>query len=169
MKWVLPGIALLCAMATCAADDKWLKIEPKDTGCEIQFPGKPKEQVGDKSWMYSLPVRDETATFILAINELSNKTAIDQPDAVKKILDQGQQGLMTSKALEGNKLVKAEDGKFGKYPSRDLELSVPKLGTYRVKFILSSDKFYQVTVAGPDDFAKSDDAKKFIESFKLND
>ncbi len=169
MKWVLTGLSLACVVVLCAADDKWMKIEPKDASCSIEFPGKPKEEMGEKSWHVSLPVKSDTAAYSLQINELQNKAPLDQPDAVKKILDQAQQALMKSDKLEGNKLVKSEDGMFGKYPSRDIELTVPKLGVYRVKLVLTTDKFYQVIVAGPADFTKGDDAKKFYESFKLTD
>src|SRR5690242_20167421 len=103
MKWALTGLSLLCVVV-CAADEKWMKIEPKDAGCSIEFPGKPKEEMSEKSWHVSLPVKSDTAAYSLQINELSNKAPLDQPDAVKKILDQAQQALMKSDKLEGNKL-----------------------------------------------------------------
>jgi hypothetical protein len=169
MKWVLTCLSLICLAVGASADSKWTKIEPKDGNCEIEFPGKPTEEIKDKDWHYSLRAQSDTANYLLHITELSNKAPLDQPDAVKKIFDQGQTGLMAAKSLEGNKLVKSEDGKFGKYPARDVELSVPKLGTYRVKFVLTGDKFYQITAAGPEQFVKSDDVKKFVDSFKIKD
>src|SRR6516162_10906675 len=146
MKWALTCLSLIGVAAIGMSDDTWMKIEPKDGGCTIEFPGKPKEDKGDKSSSYSLATKSNTAAYWLTINELQNKARLDQADEVKKLFDRAQQALINTKELEGNKLVKSEDGKFGKYPSRDVELSVPKLGVYRAKLILTDDKFYQVTV-----------------------
>ncbi len=168
MKWALPCLSLLCVVALGQADDKWAKVEPKDGNCEIQFPGKATEKVDDKnkSTQVTLELMDGKAVYMLQFNDMPNKIPIDQADVVKKIFDGGQSGL--TNALKG-KITKSDDSKFGKYPARDIDMEVPMLGLYRVKLVLTGDKLYQVTAAGPTDFVKGDDVKKFMESFKIND
>ena len=56
-----------------------------------------------------------------------------------------------------------------KYPSRILELEVPKVGPYRTRFVVTPTHFYQITFAGPKEFVESADAKKFFESFKVKE
>jgi hypothetical protein len=85
-------------------------------------------------------------------------------DAVKRIFDGGQGGL--TNALKG-KILKSDDGKFGPYPIRDIEMEVPSLGIYKVRFVLSANRFYQVTAVGPEEFTSGKDVARFMKSFKI--
>lgn len=167
MKWLLPCVSLiLLAGLTRAQDNKPTKVEPKDGRCEIVFPGKPAEKGNDKSTQILLETQDGKAALMLQLNEMPNPVPIDNADEVKKRFEGGQGALVN--ALKG-KILKSEDGKFGGYPCRDIDMEVPMLGIYRVKFILTGPKFYQVTAAGPKDYISGDEVKKFMESFKLKD
>jgi hypothetical protein len=151
-----------------AADEtKWMRVEPKDGNCALEFPGKPTETVDDKkNTEVALEAMEGKAVYMLKFHDLPSKVATDQADTVKKIFDSGQTGLLQK--LKG-KLAKSEDGKFGKHPSRDIDVEVPMLGLYRVKLVLTGDRLYQVIAAGPAEFVKGDNVKKYMESFKLNE
>jgi len=164
MKSIISCAAVFAFAFAAQADNT--KVEPKEGKCEIVFPGKPTEKPGDKSLQIIMETLEGKGALMLQYNDMPNKIPTDNAEAVKKILDGGQGGL--TQALKG-KILKSEDGKFGDHPSRDIDMEVPMLGVYRVKFIFTGDKFYQVTAAGPKDYVNGEEVKKFMESFKIKD
>jgi hypothetical protein len=169
---LLPSAVLFVAIALVASaqeDEKWQLINVKDGACSIEFPGKPidpgklgEDKKGGQQLI--LEVLDGKAVYMLQFNLFQNPIPIDQADAVKRIFDGGQGGL--TNALKG-KILKSDDGKFGPYPIRDIEMEVPSLGIYKVRFVLSANRFYQVTAVGPEEFTSGKDVARFMKSFKI--
>lgn len=166
MHFRLSCLSLIFAVVASAQESKSTKVEPRDGKCEITFPSKPTEKAGEKSVQIIMEALDGKAALMLQFNETPNKVTVEDAESVKKIFDLGQKALENK--LEG-KLVKSEDGKFSGQPSRDIDMEVKGLGIYRVRFIVTDSRFYQVTAAGPKEYVSGDEVKKFMESFKLKD
>src|SRR5262249_20708027 len=151
------SVALVCMAGFVVADEKWEKISSKIGKCEIEFPNKPKEMVAGDQTQIILEAEMGKAAYMLQFNKMPSEIDLTNADLIKKVFDGGQGGL--TMALNG-KIVKSEDGKFGKFPSRDIDMEVKDLGVYRVKFILTKDQFYQVTVLGQKDFVNGKDVER---------
>ena len=65
------------------------------------------------------------------------------------------------------KIVVERDVKLGDYPGRYTEADHPAMGKYHAYHYASSTRHYHVSVAGPKDFVESEDAKRFLGSFKI--
>ncbi len=164
----IPLFALILSAGLLSADEKkadWVTYSSADHKCEVLFPSKPKE-MGDKdSAQALLETMGGKAVYLLQINKFPAAIALDNEAIVGKIMDGGRDALVktfkakapTEKALMIDK----------KYPARDIDLEVPGLGIYRVRFIVTPTHFYQVTMAGPKDFVDSAESKKFLDSFKV--
>ncbi len=170
MKSLLSGVAFFFLTLVAVADDSaWTRIDVKEGKCRIEFPGKPLDpgKLGEnksKGQQLILEVLDGKAVYMLQHNQLESQIDIKDPELVKRIFDGGQKGLQN--ALKGN-ISRADDGKFGAFPTREIEMEVASLGIYRVKFVLTPDRFYQVTAAGPKSFTSGKDVERFIESFEI--
>jgi len=168
-RWAACLCVVLAAGLLPAADAE--KEGSKATvgeGGEILFPAKPKEITTKGNKQFVLERMEGKVALLLQANELPAKVDITDAMAVKQIADAGRTALV--KAFKGAKLVSEKDFKFDKkYPARDIDVEVPAFGVYRVRFIVTPTHFYQVTVLGPKDYQDGEEAKKFMNSFKLKD
>jgi hypothetical protein len=170
MKVWIPAVFFLSVSVAFAQDAQWSRVEIKEGACSIEFPGKPTDpgkldQNQSKGQQLILEVRGGKAVYMLQYNQFANTIPIEQADVVKRIFDGGQSGLVN--ALKG-KISRSDDGKFGEFPIRDIEMEVASLGIYKVRFVLTGDRFYQVTAVGPKDFTEGKDVQRFIKSFQIN-
>ncbi|MCX7699986.1 MAG: hypothetical protein N2039_03835 [Gemmataceae bacterium] len=148
---------------------RWTRIDVKDGRCSIEFPGKPMDpgQLNkSKGQQLILEVLDGKGAYMLQHNQFEKAVDVKDADLVKRIFDGGQNGL--EKALKGN-ISRADEGEFKGFPTREIEMEVANLGIYRVKFVLTPNRFYQVTAAGPKEFTSGPDVERFIKSFKIDD
>lgn len=172
MKLIGACLAVVAVGSLWAADDPkdkdWVKVAPEGGKCEILFPAKPTEKAQKDSTQVILERENGKVALMLQYNELPKQIDVGSADAVKVVLNGGRDGLKN--AFKGSKIVSEKDFKFAdKYPARDIDMEVPQLGIYRVRFILTGPKFYQVTVLGPKDYMAGAESKKFWESFKLKE
>ena len=161
-------LAVILSAGLLSADEKkadWVTYSSADHKCEIMFPSKPKE-MGDKdSAQALLEAMGGNAVYLLQINKFPGAIAIDNEAVVNKVMDGGRDALV--KTFKSEKPTEKSLTIDKKYPARDIDLIVPALGIYRVRFVVTPTHFYQVTMAGPKEFVDSADSKKFLESFKV--
>ncbi len=50
-----------------------------------------------------------------------------------------------------------------------MSVELPMLGIYKTPIIVTPKVLYQLTVLGPKEYIEGEEAKKFLESFKLKD
>lgn len=170
MKIRIASVVLLSAAFVASGQEtQWTRIDVKDGGCSIEFPGKPVDpgQLNQsKGQQLILEVLDGKGAYMLQHNLFEKAIDVKDDALVKKIFDGGQSGLKN--ALKGN-ISRADDGEFKGYPTREIEMEVANLGIYRVKFVLTPNRFYQLTAAGPKEFTSGGDVERFIKSFKIKD
>src|SRR5262249_34301152 len=147
---------------------KWEKFTPKGAKAEISFPGKATEKSTAGGGNLVLSAMGGKAVYLMSYNDFPKEIDITDKAAVKKILDNGRDGGL--KSLKGKLLtekdVTLEVGK-NKYPGRAFDMESKAFGIYRTRIYLSKNKLYQVVVLGPKEFVDSEDAKKFLDSFKI--
>ena len=168
MKNVLSFIALMSlSLVSVAADQKNPGVVAGEgSGSEISFPAKPKEiaQGTGKQWI--LERENGSVALMLQFNPFPNAVDTTNATAVDAIMDSGRSALI--KALKNSELASEKKFKYdNKYPARDIDVNHPVFGIYRVRFIVTPTKFYQVTILGPKDYQNKDEAKSFMNSFKL--
>lgn len=135
------------------------------TTADVEFPGKPKESSASGKSQLVLEAMGGKAAYLLMVNVMPVKIDITNKAAIKKILDGGRDGGV--KGLKG-KLVSEKDITMGKYPGRTFDIQTAT-GLYRSRVYLTEGKMFQVVVFGPKEFSDGADAKKFLESLKINE
>src|SRR5262249_28671955 len=69
--------------------------------------------------------------------------------------------------LPGSKIVKEDKIQVDKYEGREFTIEVAGKGTGKARVFFTENRLYEILAAGPGDFHKSADAKKFFDSFKM--
>jgi hypothetical protein len=171
-QFVLASVVLFQAASFLAADAAaadWVKVPSADWKCEASFPGKPMESSPEGGLQLVIELDGGSSALMLKGDKIPATIDLKDADTVSKIFDGGRDGLL--KVFPGAKLIGEKNGKLNNkaYPSRDIDVEIPKLGIYRVRVIFDGSRLYQVTVLGPKEFVDGDVAKKFMESFKFTD
>jgi hypothetical protein len=165
-------VSLLLAAALPACNG--IKIAPKaewrevtSTGSKVSalFPGKPVETPTESGTQNVLEVMNGQAAYLLMVSGFKDKTDLGNKDDVKRILDGTRQALV--KDLKGF-LRSEKDDKFGEYPGRSIDVLSPD-GLYRTRIYLTETKLIQIVVLGPKKFSDGEDARKFLESLKIDE
>lgn len=162
-------VALLAAFTMFsvaqAEDTPWYKVVSKKGGLAAMMPGKPEIKSKEDGEQILLALDGGASGYMIHWNKLDVEVDIEDKGQTKKALDAIQQALL--KGMAGTKLVSAEDDTFDDLPCREIELSVPDLGSYYSLLILDGEKLYQVTALGKEEFVEADDAEAFFASFRL--
>jgi len=171
MQRLLPALVVILATGfTFAAEPpaQWQKIEDKDAKFEVQFPGKPKETSGKRTKKYTFERIDGPTALIVDTLDYSRKFDIENAELVKFTFD--GLCLSLSSRVKGSKVVSEKDSKFDKkFPARDVDIEIPDAGFYRVRLILTPARQYKIAIFGSADYLRSDEVKKFLDSFKVTD
>jgi uncharacterized protein (TIGR03067 family) len=167
MRTLTACLALLIAFPLLAeekAEEKvtWQKATLKGMKAEVQFPGKPTTMEGG-TMLFLLG----KAFYVAAASATSDIDLTDK-DEVKKSLDKARDLFtrdLKGKDLKG-KVVSEKDIKLGKYPGRAFDIKVAG-EIVRARIYLTGTRMYQVTVTGSKELVDGADAKKFLDSLKI--
>jgi hypothetical protein len=172
MNRIIACLICLVAGGLLAADkpeSDGVKIAPKNGKFEVEFPDKPKETGTANSKIYRLERDSGKGNVILQVKtEEIPKIDIAKDNIVKITLDNAQKGIAKSFEKQGGKITSTNDLKLNdKYPARDVEIDVPKQGTFRLRMVLTPERLYQISILGSKDYLDGKEAMKFWDSFKL--
>ncbi|WP_020473321.1 hypothetical protein [Zavarzinella formosa] len=165
---LLTGLTLMFLVGTIAADEAtaWTKIISKKGKYEVSFPGKVIEKAVDGNGLQTmLGAMDGKALYMTQVNFFSATVDPSNKDWVDTKFKTTRDAFV--KTLGNPKVLAETNGLMGELPTKDVDLEVVG-GIYRARWIISPKGFYQILIAGPKDFVDGKDAKKFMESFKLD-
>lgn len=168
MRTLLVAVVVLATQPLLLSEDKetkWQAAGPKGGKISAQFPGKPAEDKSDSLTKFELNLPNDKGSYLLLIGMLPFKLDLDNKEIVTKHLNAGRDGGV--KAVKG-KLVSEKDVKLGKYPGRMIVVESDK-NWFQVRFYVTETKLIQVIVTGPKEFVEGADAKKFMDSLKIDE
>jgi hypothetical protein len=135
---------------------------------KVLMPGTPK---ADQLTAVGIPlktftVEDWNGAYAVAYADIPEE--ILRYGNVSKMLDAGVDGMV---ANVNGKLIRAYDIQLkNKYSGREVKAELPnKKGIIVAKIFLVKKRFYEVLVTGTQEWATSADAKKFLDSFALDE
>ena len=165
--------ACFVALILCCGCGKSEFGEYKEFKCEggrfkVLMPGTPKEE---KLTAAGIPLK----TF--RVESWDKGCAVAYADIPDEILRYGSNSKKLDAAVDGMvnnvnaKLIRAYDIELaGKYPGREVKAELPnKSGIVVARIYLVRQRFYELLVTGPQSWATSADANKFLDSFVLID
>jgi len=168
MRMLLVAVIVFAIQPVSPGEDKetkWQKAGPKGGKISAEFPGKPTEDESESLTKFELNLPNGKGSFLLLIGMLPFKLDLDNKEIVTKHLNAGRDGGV--KAVKG-KLVSEKDVKLGKYPGRMIVVE-SGANRFQVRFYVTETKLIQVIVAGPKEFVEGADAKKFLDSLKIDE
>jgi hypothetical protein len=158
-------LALACAGALAAQDAK--KYDSKDGKFSAKFPGEPKTQV-QKTSAFDLTItlsEKGGGGFAVIYSDFPAETL--KATTAKKLLEGGQDGLVTRFKATVSKSTETTFKAGGKeYPARDIWADKDKTNL-RVRLILVESRLYQIFVAGPKELVEGKETDEFFESFEV--
>lgn len=152
-----------------AGGGQWQQFGASEGGFTVSMPGQPVKRqealttaVGPlQSWSYSVAPAQGVA---YGVDYADYPSAVVQrypPDAV---LNSARDALV---AKVNGRLRDERAISLGGYPGRELQLDVATGGFVRARLYLVGQRQYQVVAVIPNDKAGSQDASRFLNSFKL--
>jgi hypothetical protein len=160
---------MVLAGAVSAADEdriEWTTWTSAEGKCEIMFPGKPKEMAGKDYALATFETMKDRVMYLVRAQTMSPAVPIDREALVGKVMDMSRDALL--KTLKDGKLTSETKSLFDKkYPAREIVVEVPPMRVYRVRFVMTPTRFYQLTLSGPKEVVDSAEGTKFFESFAL--
>jgi hypothetical protein len=147
--------------------------EYKEFKCEggrfkVLMPGTPKatELTAAGIPLKTFSIEDWNGAYAVAYADIPEE--ILRYGNVSKMLDAGVDGMV---ANVNGKLIRAYDIQLkGKYSGREVKAELPsKRGIIVARIYLVRKRFYEVLLTGPQEWATSADAKKFLDSFALDE
>lgn len=167
MHRAVPAALVLVLAGVTAAADAEKKFQPKDGSYSIAFPAgaevKTQQQDPETGVKLNIAMVDAKDRAYAVMHLVLPDTAKGIP--ARTLLDAGQNGALQN---SGGKLLKSDEITFGKdkHPGRDL--LVEKDGSkLRAKVIVAPPRVFIVLVGGPKDYATSEEASKFLDSFEI--
>ena len=161
-------VALLLLPAAFA-DDKpaaaGKKITTKDGKVSATFPAQPTEKKGLNMVVFLHEGKDGKTALVLNQGVLPKEVDLTDKDLVKKVLDGGREAGI--RAIKG-KLLTNKDLKLGKYPGQTFDAEV-SIGIYRARVYLTGKHMIQVVAVGSKEYVDGAEAKKFLDSLKLEE
>jgi hypothetical protein len=147
---------------------EWKAFSPADGAFTVQLPGKPTEF---KKCVETPDGAIEVLVYELTPPGNQGKFAVsysDYPEAKAgtedKRLDNAREGAV---AATKAKLKREKSLLLDTYPGRELTLEVEGKGQIVMRLYAVKNRLYQIVVTGPTDLVTSQDAQKFLTSFKL--
>ena len=148
---------------------EWKTFSPDGGAFSVQVPGTPKEF---KKNLDTSSGAVEVMLYELAVPGSEGKFVVsycDFPEAMKpgtedKRLDNARDGAIASSK---GKLKREKSLLLDTYPGREVTIEIEGKGMAVLRLYAVNKRLYQVMVVGPTDLATSQDAQKFLTSFRL--
>ncbi len=162
---------LLLAAAAQAGETSLKEFKWEAGKCTVLMPGTPKELPPNKGvgpngmTVETHMVLLDAGKHVYLLAYTANADLLKASDELKKkALDDGRDAAVRN--IKG-KLTSEKDVKVAGEPGREIQIEAPGLGIYRARLVIIGDRLYQLVVAGPEEIARSKDADKFLDSFKV--
>lgn len=163
---LLAGVCLVSMVQ--AADDDGEKVVSKKGGISAVFPQKPEMKAQKDGEQYIWEDKKTMGAYLLQFNKFDEEIDSEDEAVVKKVLDATQDAVV--KSFPGGKLVTSKAVKDADTPTRHVEIEIAGgEGYYNAVLMLDDEKLYHAAVLGKKDFAKSKEAKAFLESVELEE
>jgi TonB family protein len=160
-----------------APEELWKEFSPTAGGFKVALPGNPTETSKTLEYrfkeftLHKFTLGVGFGDFLVSYSDLP--VILAEPDEIEEFLDHHMhEGAVASS--QGKLLSKTEIELEG-YPGRELIAKTPD-STFRMKYYLVGQRFYQIAISTPNDTAKNAAetarsmeliASKFFDSFKL--
>ncbi len=161
-------VALLVAPFVFAdekADTKGVKITTKDGKASAVFPAQPTKVKLDIAVAYNLRNKEKNTSFLLVEGDMVNEVDLTDKAAVEKRFEEGRNA--TLRAIKGT-LVSEKHIKLGKLPGYTFDAELPG-GIYRSRTYMKQKICIGVVVGGSKEFVDGPEAKKFLDSLKIEE
>jgi hypothetical protein len=165
---LLPFCVALLLLPAASAEDKpaeGKKVTTKDGKVSATFPAQPTEKKGLNMVVFLHEGKDGKTALVLNQGVLPQQVDLTDKDLVKKVLDGGREGGI--RAIKG-KLITNKEIKLGKYPGQSFDAEV-SIGVYRARVYLTGKHMIQVVAVGSKEYVDGAEAKKFLDSLKLEE
>jgi len=176
MKNLIASCLLVLLLAAASAQTpiqaEWKPFTPKDGAFTLLFPGTPTEHKktittpgGPLEVLYfELDWPGDDGKFLVGYSEFAASSI--KAGTEDKRLDNARDGALSSTK---GKLKREKSLLLDKtYPGRELVIEIEGKATVLVRLYAVKNRLYQVVVAGTVEQVTSQDAAKFLASFKLN-
>jgi hypothetical protein len=160
---------LILLLTLFSGQVEWKTFSPDGGAFSVQMPGTPKEFKKNvetpggavEVLIYEMPVPATEGKFVVSL--------CDFPEAMKpgtedKRLDNARDGALASTK---GKLKREKSLLIDTYPGREVTIEVEGKGMVVLRLYAVNKRLYQVMVVGPMDLVTSQDAQKFLTSFRL--
>ena len=160
-----------------APEELWKEFSSTAGGFKVALPGNPAETLKTieyrfrKFTRHTFSLEAGFGVFLVSYSDLPG--VLDEPDAVEEFLDHHMHEAEV--ASSQGKLLSKTEIELDDYPGRELIAETPN-STFRMKYYLVGQRFYQIAISTPNDPAKNAAetarsmeliASKFFDSFKL--
>ena len=158
-------IVLPALLAEEKAETKGVKATSKDGKASAVFPAKPTEKKAGERLVYLYESKDGKSA--MAFNQDAMSKPIDPTDTalVEKLFTGGRENCI--RGIKG-KLLSKKALKLSAYPGQTFDAEVTG-GIYRSRMYLTEKSLIQVIVVGPKEFVDGPEAKKFLDSLKIEE
>ena len=158
-------IVLPCVFGEDKPETKGVKITSKDGKASAVFPAPPTKVQRDIAVAYNLRNKEKNTSFLLVEGDMVNEVDLTDKAAVEKRFEEGRNA--TLRAIKG-KLVSEKHIKFGKLPGYTFDAELPG-GIFRSRTYMKQKICIGVVVGGSKEFVDGPEAKKFLDSLKIEE
>ena len=143
-------------------DGKGVKITSEDGKVSAVFPHEPTGKEADGK-LHFYTRKDGTAVWIRrSVLEVD----LTDKEAVKRVFEGGRNGGIGQ--LKG-KLLSKKDLRLGKYPGHTYDAATKTGSVYRSRMYLTGKHIVQIGILGPKEDIDGPEAKKFLDSLKIEE
>jgi len=169
MRFTLSSLVLVLSIAVATANVSVAdeKVNCQKGLCSVLFPAKPKLESAQNNEQYVLSEDNGKKGYVLNVSMFNSKINLQDEEKVKKTLDTAYLG--TKASLGGTKASKMLKSTIGaeKLPTRYYEFTLDDGGIYYTRHVLREDCLIQITISGPLDWAKGEQAQAFMKSLRV--
>lgn len=169
MRFTLSSLALvlITAIANTDVSNADEKVLCKAGKCSVLFPQKPRLESEKNTEQYLLSEDNGKKGYVLTVSIFNTKVDLKDDEKVKKALDVAYLG--TKASLGGTKASKMLKSTFGsdKLPTRYYEFTLDDGGVYYTRHVLRDNCLIQITISGPLEWAKGEQAQAFMKSLRM--
>src|SRR5580704_7387501 len=163
-------LLLIAVGAFSPAQAEWKTFSPGVGTFSVQMPGTPTEFKKSvetpggpvEVLIYELAVPATEGKFVVSYFDIPEASA--KPGTEDKRLDNARDGAVASSK---GKLKREKSLLLDTYPGREVTIEIEGKGLVVLRLYAVKNRLYQIMAVGPTDLVTSQDAQKFLTSFRL--